>query len=374
MSNKIDKLCADKISFLQDAYHNELFLKAMREAFSFHYKNLPVYKKYCDLFDFSPKKLKSYKDLTQLPFIFVNVFKERKLLTIKDKDVQMVITSSGTGATGTSGGKSYMYLDNISLRRIIKIIYNIYDGFGMYNRKQKANYLCFTYDPAYAKDVGTAFSDKLLATLTLINKIYYAIEFDAQINDFRMDKEKTLNVLRSYEKEKLPLRILGFPAFLYEVIKDLEKPLNFSKDSFVLTGGGWKTLQDKEIPKDEFRALVEARLGIPKENVRDLYGLVEHGVPYSECEAGFMHTSIYSRVFIRDPETLSVLDEGQTGLIQLQTPYINTIPAISVLTSDLGSLLYKCPCGRQAPVLRLAGRAGVRKHKGCAISALEALK
>lgn len=369
----IDALCADKASFLRDDYHDELFLKAMREAFYFHYNHLPEYKKYCDLSGFTPHDLKSYDDLLNMPFIFVNVFKERKLLTIKDKDVQMIITSSGTG-----GRKSYMYLDNLSLRRIIKIIYNIYDGFGMFNRKQKVNYLCFTYDPLYAKDVGTAFSDKLLASLTLTNKIYYALEFDESAGDFKLDKEKTINILREYEKENIPLRILGFPAFLYEIIKEIksagQKPFNFSKESFVLTGGGWKTRGDEEIQKDEFRAQVEKYFGIPKENVRDLYGLVEHGVPYSECEAGFMHTSIYSRVFIRDPETLSVLNEGKTGLIQLMTPYINTIPAISVLTSDLGSLHYNCPCGRQTPVLKLAGRGGVRKHKGCAITALDILK
>jgi len=369
----IDALCADNASFSCDDYHDELFLNAMREAFSFHYNHLPAYKNYCDLIGFTPKDLKIYDDLIKMPFIFVNVFKERKLLTIKDRDVQMTITSSGTG-----GKKSYMYLDNVSLRRIIKIIYNIYDGFGMFNRSQKVNYLCFTYDPLYAKDVGTAFSDKLLASLTLTNKIYYALEFDVSANDFKLDKEKTINILRGYEKENIPLRILGFPAFLYEIIKEIktsrQKPFRFSPESFVLTGGGWKTRGDEEIQKDKFRAEVEECFGIPKENVRDLYGLVEHGVPYSECEAGNMHTSIYSRVFIRDPETLKVLNEGETGLIQLQTPYINTIPAISVLTSDLGSLHYNCPCGRQTPTLKLAGRGGVRKHKGCAITALDVLK
>lgn len=372
LKSSVDTLCADKRSFSYGAFYDNLFFKAMKESFSFHFANQPFYRRYCELAGFTPDDLKSYKDLARLPFIFVNVFKERKLLSIKDEEVQMIITSSGTG-----GRKSYMYLDNISLRRIIKIIYNIYDDFRMFSRSQKANYLCFTYDPSYAKDVGTAFSDKLLATLTLINKIYYAIEFDKKIKDFKLNKAKTIETLKQYVKEKLPLRILGFPAFLYEIIKETEKQnlrFNFGKKSFVISGGGWKTLQEKEIPKGEFRALVQERLGIPKENVRDLYGLVEHGVPYSECEHGNMHVSNYSRVIIRDPESLEVLKENQTGLIQLQTPYINTIPAISILTSDMGFLSHDCPCGRHTPVLNLAGRGGVRKHKGCAITALDALR
>ncbi|MFH1453776.1 MAG: acyl-protein synthetase [Armatimonadota bacterium] len=367
--NNVDVLCGDNAAFLLDSNHDNMFLKAMKDAFSFHYLHLPVYKKYCDNYGFTPKDLKKYGDLNKMPFIFVNVFKQKKLLTVKDKDVQMIITSSGTG-----GRKSYMYLDNISLRRIIKIIYNIYNDFGMYNRSQKTNYLCFTYDPLYAADVGTAFSDKLLATLTLINKIYYSIEFDKRIKDFRLNKEKSLKVLKDYEQDGLPVRILGLPAFLYEVIKDLGKGFKLSRKSHIIIGGGWKTLKDKEIPKDEFRALIEEKLGMPKENIRDLYGLVEHGVPYSECEYANMHVSIYSRVIIRDPGTLKVLPPGKTGLIQLQTPYINTIPAISILTGDMGVLHYDCPCGRKSPVLKLMGRGGVHKHKGCAITALDILK
>ena len=120
-----------------------------------------------------------------------------------------------------------------------------------------------------------------------------------------------------------------------------------------------------------FREQVGRWLGIPTANVRDLYGMVEHGVPYCECERHRMHVPIYSRVFVRDPISLEVLAPGSEGLLQFVTPYHNSFPAISLLTTDKGMLLPDCRCQRRSPVLKLLGRAGVSKHKGCAIAALK---
>ena len=107
------------------------------------------------------------------------------------------------------------------------------------------------------------------------------------------------------------------------------------------------------------------------QNVRDLYGMVEHGVPYCECEKWRMHIPNYSRVLVRDPITLEVLPPGQAGLLQFLTPYHHSFPAVSLLTTDRGVVHPECRCGRKSPTLTLLGRAGVTKHKGCAIAALK---
>ena len=73
-------------------------------------------------------------------------------------------------------------------------------------------------------------------------------------------------------------------------------------------------------------------------------------------------------------ETLRPLPPYTPGLLHLMTPYLSSYPSISLLTTDSAQIEYDCPCGRPGPTLRVLGRAGLSKHKGCAITALELLK
>lgn len=368
-----DKLIAVKDAFDMTDEANDLFLKAMQEAFQLHYSNCPDYQALCNDAGFLPGDFKSYEDIHKIPYIFVTVLKKFKMVSVPEDEIELTLTSSGT-----SGEKSAIYLDSVSLSRIRKIVWNIYESYGMADKKEKVNYLCFTYDPEYAKELGTAFSDKLLSGLTSVNKIFFAIKFNKSINDFELDREGCFKALEKYSKEDLPVRILGFPSFLYELMNEYKsrngKKFKFGKRSFVITGGGWKTLAEKEIPRKLFKEEAGEWLGIPPENVRDLLGMVEHGVPYCECEKGNLHVPVYSRVLVRDPGSLEVLPYGRTGLFHLITPYLHSFPAISLITTDLGRIYKKCPCKRNSPYIEITGRGGLRKHQGCAVTALEILK
>ena len=142
----------------------------------------------------------------------------------------------------------------------------------------------------------------------------------------------------------------------------------------MLTGGGWKTSETEAIDKDVFIAEVEEALGIPCGNVRDGYGLVEHGIAYIECQEHRFHVPAFARAYAREVGTLEVLADGETGFLQLVTPYLRAMPNLSILTSDLAAIGRDCPCGRSTAYLSLRGRAGVRKNKGCAITAAQLLK
>jgi phenylacetate-coenzyme A ligase PaaK-like adenylate-forming protein len=132
--------------------------------------------------------------------------------------------------------------------------------------------------------------------------------------------------------------------------------------------------KDQEVTKDVFKKRVEQMLGMPGENIRDLFGMVEHGIPYVDCEHGRLHVPIYARVRAVDPETLEDLGVGKAGLLQLMTPYLSSYPSISLLTTDRAIIEQNCPCGRSGKTFRILGRAGLAKHKGCAITALDLLK
>ena len=114
-------------------------------------------------------------------------------------------------------------------------------------------------------------------------------------------------------------------------------------------------------------------LGIPADRIRDVYGMVEHGVPYVTCEHGHFHVPVYSRVCAVSPHTMEILPNGETGLLKLITPYIRSTPALSILSTDLGCVEENCPCGRPGKYIVLKGRGGVKKYAGCGISAAQLL-
>jgi phenylacetate-coenzyme A ligase PaaK-like adenylate-forming protein len=344
---------------------DKYFVDAMNESFEFHYKNNEIFRKNAD--KFSVKYLKSVRQLADYPYIFVNFFKEFSVSSVPDSKVKIRLSSSGTG-----GKKSYHPLDDKSLERIKKIVTESFSDAGLVSN-EKHNYLCFTYDPNVAKDVGTAFSDKLLTNLTPIENEYYALKYNKKNKEFEFNEEECVEVLNQYEKSGLPLRILGFPAYIWKVLSSTKKYYKFPKNSAIITGGGWKLHTGVEVEKSIFKSMIGEKLGISPENIRDTYGMVEHGIPYLDCKYNHFHIPVYSRILIRDPLSLDVLDNGKTGIMHLFTPYMHSFPAISLLTTDKAYIKSDCPCGRKTPYFVLQGRGGLKKHKGCAINAAELL-
>lgn len=345
----------------------ELFLKSFKENSIFHYNNHEFTRKFWDYNNFHPNQIESEDDFSRVPGTMVHLFKEHEFHSVPKDKIILTLTSSGTG-----GQKSQQFLDEVSLSNVKKLAYKIHEALGMTD-SGLYNYLCFTYDPAVANDLGTAFTDELLTNFTGKNEVCYALQWNQTTSQFELNEDGVVEALKKFANSKIPTRILGFPAMLYEMIEKHDLNLDLGPSSWLQTGGGWKGKADKEIPKKAFRELIFKRLGIPVENQRDLFGMVEHGIPYVDCEKGNLHIPNYSRVFIRSPFDLSVLPRGEKGLVHFLCSYNFSYPAPSLLTTDYGRI-DSCDCKIGGDILILEGRAGTSKHKGCAIHALELLE
>ena len=103
--------------------------------------------------------------------------------------------------------------------------------------------------------------------------------------------------------------------------------------------------------------------------------MVEHCIPYIECQFHQFHVPVWSKVFIRDVKNLVPLPYGQKGFLHFVSPYITSVPAASVLMGDLASLHEgsQCPCLLETPYFIVHGRAGLSNNKSCAVAAAELL-
>lgn len=365
----IDKLFTTP-AFTEDPAHRKTFRSALKQCSVRQARRFPALARLYAREGFSPASLSSEKSVESIPFLFVTSFKEFDFPASDAFKPALELTSSGT-----SGQKSRIRLDAGSLRRVTKSARTVYGELGMVDESLKTNYLCMTYDPRAARDLGTAFTDELLTSFTARSEVFYALRPDGR-GGFYFDLDGVMGALERFALSGLPLRVLGFPAHVKfardEWKRRTKKNLRFGRKSWVMTGGGWKGHQGVAIPKDEFRDEISSWLGIPTENVRDLYGLVEHGIPYVECRRGKMHIPNYARVYPRNPQTLEIVSRGK-GLLHLVTPYLTSYPSYSVLTSDWGEVKERCGCGVPGKILILHGRAAKATAKGCALSALELL-
>lgn len=352
--------------------HDTAFVAAMREALGWHLEHHEAYRELCRQAGFGLEDLRTIADVPRVPHVFVNVFKTHELLSIDRAEVALNLTSSGT-----TGQKSQIFFDADSLRRGLAMVDLAHEEMGLYRPDLQTNYVIFAYDPNEAKNVGTAFTDSNITKYAPKKRSYHALRWDEAAGSFTFREAETLAVIQAYAEEGLPVRFLGFPAFLHRLMTRLRaegRRYQLGPSSYVMTGGGWKKSESERIEFDTFLSEVEEVLGIPAGNVRDGYGMVEHGVPYLQCEHHRFHIPTFARAYARDVGTLEVLPFGEVGFLHLLTPYNLAMPALSLLTSDLATIETDCPCGRETPTISLQGRAGIRKNKGCAISAAQLLK
>lgn len=347
-----------------------LFTDSMREMAAFHIRHSQVYRGICAQHGFVPEQVASHDDVIGIPHIFVSAFKEHRLLSVPAEEIYMQYTSSGT-----QGQKSQINMDRISWERQTGMRGLLARSMGL-TSEEPVNCLVFSYAPEITGNRGAANTFAAYAEFAPAREKYFALRPGPDGRE-AFDVDEAIRMLERYAASGLPLRLVGFLAFSYVTLEEMRRRglrLRFPAASMLITGGGWKSHTGATVSFEQYAELVSGQLGIDAGNIRDFYGMVEHGVPYLSCSARNYHIPCFANVAAIAPGTLAVLPPGETGLLKLQTSYMRASPSISVLSTDLGAIGADCPCGLPGRYIMLRGRAGVKKHAGCAISASQLIK
>lgn len=195
---------------------------------------------------------------------------------------------------------------------------------------------------------------------------------------YSADFDGVIKAVCSYAEKSLPVRFMGFPAYTYFLLREMERrgiSVKLPRRSKIMLGGGWKQFYAEQTDKTTFYRLAEKVLGIQDKDIIEFYGAVEHPIMYTDCENHHFHVPAYSRVLIRDPDSLEPLPNGEVGLVNLITPMVAATPILSVMTDDLGVLHdgAECGCGINTPYLEIIGRVAPDSIKTCAAGAAEFL-
>ncbi len=347
-----------------------LFLSAVKENLIFLSENCSEYKEILNSFGFDINMLETEADLWKIPMFPSLYFKNNRIFAFDEKKLLIKASSSGT-----SGSKSLVGFDHKSFILGLKMVRGIF----RYHKVLSpipTNYIMLGYQTGRGFDLGAA--------KTAYGASFFAPALHREFALKLKGGEHVLNIdgitaaLFSYEKVGLPVRFLGFPGYMYFLARELKRrgvTLRLNKRSKVLLGGGWKQFSDEEIPKEDFYRLIKETTGIEKDNILEFFSAVEHPVAYCKCKNGHFHVPVYSRVIIRDTATLKPVENGAAGILSFITPYVRSMPLISVSTDDIAVLHGDdCGCGIKTPYFELLGRAGAASIKTCAQGASALLK
>lgn len=357
-----------------DTDSDALFLNAVRENALFHYTHCAEYRKILDGSNFGETELRSEKPiseyLAELPFIPTLLFKRRRMFSMPSRRIIVKATSSGT-----SGRFSEIGFDAGGLFCGLKMVLKLGSHRKLFS-PIPCRYIVMGYQPHRGNRTAitkTAFGATLF-TPCISRK--YILKF--KDGKYSPDFEGIISTVQKYSKKRAPVRFMGFPAYTFFLLKEMERrgiSVKLPKRSKILLGGGWKQFYAEQTDKETFYRLAEKILGIADKDIIEFFGAVEHPVMYTDCTNHHFHIPVYSRVIIRGCDDFSPLGNGEVGLVNLITPMVCATPILSVMTDDLGVLHdgAECGCGIKTPYLEIIGRVAPDSIKTCAAGASELL-
>lgn len=332
---------------------NRLFINELKALTLFHIEHCELYRNMMKGVCFSSDRVKSLADI---PFLPVSLFKDLDLKSISDDDVFKTMTSSGT--TGQKVSK--IYLDKESAAFQQKTLVKIVSSFTYASRLPMLIIDC----PSIIKN-RSLFSARGAGILGF--SIFGADRTFAFDDDMQLDYDSVEKFLDKHKGKSILL--FGFTFMIwqhfYKELQRTQRFLDLSK-GILIHGGGWKKLVSEAVSEKVFQKELESVCGI--KHIHDYYGMVEQtGCIYMQCECGYLHSSNFSDVLIRNPKDFALCGFNESGLIQVVSLLPRSYPGHSLLTEDEGILLGEddCPCGRKGKYFKVLGRIKNAEIRGC---------
>lgn len=351
-----------------DTQSDTVFISAVRENFCYHYTHCQEYRTIAEHFNVDADSFHSIDDIARLPCLPTLLFKRHRL-----KSAQALIRAT---SSGTSGNYSEIGFDIGGLLCALKMSCKIMRKRQLFSLIP-CHYIVMGYKPHRSNHTAvtkTAFGATLFAPA--ISRKYI---LNYKNGTYTPDFDGILSTLKNLSNAIFPIRFMGFPSYTFFLMKMMEEQgihIPLKKGSKIMLGGGWKQFYAEQADKATFYNLAEKVFGIKDYDIVEFFGAVEHPILYCDCPNHHFHVPAYSRVIIRDIDTLKPVPEGTVGLVNLITPMICATPILSVMTDDLGILHSgsQCGCGIQTPYLEIIGRVAPTDIKTCAAGAADMLK
>jgi len=286
------------------------FTKKALEVFNYQFKNNKVYRSFCDLLYVHPSDIST---IEEIPFLPIQFFKSREVVSSSDK-VEAVFNSSGTTGTTTS-------------RHLVKDL-SIYEasylkGFHHFYGNIK-EYVVLALLPNYLERKGSSL-------VYMVNDLIQKTE-NPESGFYLNNLDELAQKLIALDKKGQKVLLIGVSFALLDLIEKYQFNL---KNTLVMETGGMKGRR-KELIRVELHALLKKGFSVRK--IHSEYGMTELlSQAYSKGN-GVFETPPWMKILIRDTEdALKILPQEKTGGINV-IDLANYNSCSFIATQDLGKV------------------------------------
>jgi len=288
----------------------EQFGNIALQVFQYQVKNCTVYKKFIAGLKIDPAAIQS---IQQIPFLPIEFFKSKKVITSNDP-AQVTFTSSGTtGITASSHHVSDISWYEESFRKAFNLFYGDIKA-----------YTILALLPSYLEREGSSL-------------IYMADDLIKLSNNpdsgfFLYNHKELYHQLKKQQQEKKPTLLIGVTFALLDFIENYQ--INFP-ELIVMETGGMKGRR-KEMIREELHAALCTGFGVSA--IHSEYGMTELLSQVYSKGSGIFNCPPWMKIIIRDTnDPLSIINDGKAGGINvIDLANINSCSFIA--TQDLGKV------------------------------------
>lgn len=284
------------------------FERISLEIYAHQYLNNKVYQEFCDYLNKTPDKV---QNLIQIPFLPIEFFKSKKVVSTKDTP-KILFTSSGTTGSSTSTH----YVSDIALyeESYLKAFDYFYGDI--------KEYCVLALLPSYLEREG---SSLIYMADDLIKKSKHP-ESGFYLNDIELLVEKLITL----DKKDSKIILIGVSFALLDIAEKHQLQL---KNTLIMETGGMKGRR-KEMIREELHTILKKGFGVQK--IHSEYGMTELlSQAYSKGN-GIFNTPPWMQVLVRDTEdALTYQTNGKTGGINV-IDLANVNSCSFIATQDLG--------------------------------------
>ena len=329
--------------FLQKYMQNNVFNIKNKEdfkqmafsVFRHQFENNKVYRSFCDLLYIHPSDIHS---LEQIPFLPIQFFKNKKIISSLE-EVQEVFTSSGT--TGSITSKHYVTDIEFYKESYLKGFAHFYGNI--------EDYAVLALLPNYLERKGSS----LVYMVADLIKRSKNKKSGFYLNNIDELAKKLIHLDKKGQKTLL----IGVSFALLDLIEKHKFQL---KNTIVMETGGMKGRR-KELVRDELHQILQNGFGV--DAIHSEYGMTELlSQGYSKGN-GVFETPSWMRILTRDTEdALTILPTGKAGGINI-IDLANYNSCSFLATQDLGKV-------HQNGTFEIIGRFDNSDIRGCNLMVL----
>jgi phenylacetate-coenzyme A ligase PaaK-like adenylate-forming protein len=286
------------------------FNQAAISIFKHQFKNNKVYRSFCDLLYIHPS---SVSKIEEIPFLPIQFFKSRKVLSSLN-EIQETFTSSGT--TGSITSKHFVSDINLYKKSYLKGFAHFYGNI--------EDYVVLALLPNYLERKG---SSLVFMVDDLINK-----SKNPESGFYLNNIEELAKKLTELDKKGKKVLLIGVSFALLDLIELQQFNL---KNTIIMETGGMKGRR-KEIIREELHQLLKNGFNVDK--IHSEYGMTELLSQGYSNGNGIFKTPPWMKILIRDTEdALTIQPIGKAGGINV-IDLANHNSCSFIATQDLGKV------------------------------------